>query len=199
MLASRPSADDARMLPLSNDSRPAYVIDASDRIESMNAAWRVFAGVSEAWLEEHVGQSVWRVLGAGEIRFVWEHLHRRVRGVGASLFAPMRIDSASERRLVDIELRPMADRAIAHILEPAWSEPRAAVALLDPAWPRDERTLGYCVWCNRVRVTLGVWEEIEEAQASLGIDASGPLPTLAPAACAPCKQSLLEAFPARVA
>lgn len=199
MLACRWSADDAGMRPLSNDSRPAYVIDAGDRVASVNAAWRVFARGNGADRDDPVGQSVWRLLGAGEIRFVWEHLHRRVRGVGASLFAPMRIDSAGERRLVDIELRPMADRAIAHIFEPAWSEPRAAVALLDPAWPRDERTLGYCVWCNRVRVTLGVWEEVEEAQRSLGIEAAGALPTLAPAVCAPCKQSLLKTFPARVA
>lgn len=199
MLACRSSADDARMLPLSNDSRPAYVIDSGDRIAFANAAWRVFARASATGLDDCVGQSVWSVLGAGEIRFVWEHLHRRVRGVGGSLFVPMRIDSAAERRLVDIELRPMADRAIAHIFEPAWSETRAAVALLDPAWPRDERTLAYCVWCNRVRVELGVWEEVEQAQVALGLEASGTLPTLTPAACAPCKQSLLKTFPARVA
>lgn len=197
MSGRREPADDARMSPLSNDPRPAYVIDATDRIVFANAAWRVFARTRGAG--GHVGQSVWSVLGAGEIRFIWELLHRRVRGVGASLFVPMRIDGVGERRLVDIELRPLGERSVAHIFEPVWSEPRAAVALLDAAWPRDERALGCCMWCNRVRVALGVWEEVEDAQISLGIEASGPMPALQPDACAPCKQSLLKTFPARVA
>lgn len=199
MSACRSSADDPRMRPLSNDCRPAYVIDANDHITFVNAAWRVFARSRTFGPAEYVGQSVWTVLGAGEIRFVWEHLHRRVRGVGASLFLPMRIDNAGERQLVDIELRPLGDRSIAHILEPAWSEPRAAVALLDPAWPRDERTVAQCAWCNRVRVALGVWEEVEQAHLALGLEAVGPLPTLTAAACSTCKQSLLKTFPARVA
>ena len=84
------------------------------------------------------------------------------------MFVPMRVDRADERRLVDIELRPLADGSIRHVCEPVWHEARPAVALLDPAYPRDERTLRSCEWCRRIQVRLGAWEEIEEAQQTPG-------------------------------
>jgi len=112
---------------------------------------------------------------------------------------PMRIDRADERRLIDIELRPLGDGSIHHICEPVWREARAAVALLDPAYPRDERVLRKCEWCQRIQVRLGAWEEIEDAQQTLAILADATLPQLHPAACSTCKQSLLKTFPARVA
>jgi hypothetical protein len=119
--------------------------------------------------------------------------------VGGAVFVPMRVDRADERRLVDIELRPLADGSIRHTCEPVWQEARPAVALLDPAYPRDERTLRSCEWCRRIQVRLGAWEEIEEAQQSLAIMADHTLPQLVPSVCSTCKQSLLKTFPARVA
>jgi hypothetical protein len=98
-----------------------------------------------------------------------------------------------------VELHPLADRSIQHIHECVWTEARPAIALLDPAYPRDERSLPSCAWCCRVQVRFGVWEEIEQAQQTLRIEAVETLPTLKPAVCVSCKQSVLKTFPARVA
>jgi hypothetical protein len=184
------------------DTRPVYIIDALDRIVFVNPAWsRLVAPVRGAapGMLETFGTSIWDRIPDGVVRQLWELLYTRARIGGGSVFVPMRVDRPDERRLIDIELQPLGDGAIRHVCEPVWSQPRPAVALLDPAYPRDERSLLSCSWCQRIQVGLGVWEEIEDAQQALSITADSALPRLQPSACNSCKQSLLKTFPARVA
>ena len=181
------------------DARPIYTIDASDRLIFVNPAWHEFIAPAETDAGQVLGRPIWERMPGGVVRQLWELLYNRVRAVGGGIFVPMRVDRADERRLIDIELRPLGDGSIRHICEPVWRERRAAVALLDPAYPRDERVLRSCMWCRRIQVRLGVWEEIEHAQQTLAILAEASLPQLEPVACTSCKQSLLKTFPARVA
>lgn len=181
------------------DARPIYTIDASDRLVFVNPAWHEFIAPVAADPAQVLGQPIWDRIPAGVVRQLWELLYSRVRAVGGAVFVPMRVDSADERRLIDIELRPLGDGSIRHVCEPVWRERRAAIALLDPSYPRDERILRSCMWCRRIQVRLGVWEEIEQAQQTLAILAEATLPQLEPVACTSCKQSLLKTFPARVA
>ena len=83
-------------------------------------------------LAEVIGRPIWERIPAGVVRQLWELLYSRVRAVGGSVFVPMRVDRVDERRLIDIELRPLADGSIRHVCEPVWQEARPAVALLDP-------------------------------------------------------------------
>lgn len=184
------------------DARPVYIIDARDRIVFVNPAWRRFAAPSHGHgssLRDVLGQSIWSRIPEGVVRRLWEQLYRRVRATGGSVFVPMRVDRADERRLIDMELQPLGEGVIRHICEPVWHEARPAVALLDPSYPRDTRSLLCCMWCRRIQVRLGAWEEIEDAQRILAIPADSSLPRLEPTACTSCKQSLLKTFPARVA
>jgi hypothetical protein len=184
------------------DPRPIYITDASDRIVFVNFAWSRFMAPARGpgpGLSEVIGHSIWDRIPEGVVRQLWELLYSRVRAIGGSVFVPTRADRVDERRLIDIELMPLADRSIRHVCEPVWSEARPAVALLDPSYPRDERSLRCCMWCRRIQVRLGAWEEIEEAQQTLAIPADSTLPRLEPGACSTCKQSLLKTFPARVA
>lgn len=184
------------------DVRPVYIIDAQDRIVFVNPAWSRFVapprGVGPA-LPDVIGRPIWDRIPDGVVRQLWELLYSRVRAIGGSVFVPTRADRADERRLIDIELTPLGDGSIRHVCEPVWREGRPAVALLDPAYPRDERGLRCCMWCRRIQVRLGGWEEIEDAQQTLAIPADSTLPRLEPTACTTCKQSLLKTFPARVA
>jgi hypothetical protein len=214
MVASAPGADDSRaahcgdprrvrvMVNPSSDVRPIYTIDALDRVIFVNAAWIEFIrveGGERLAVRDYIGRSVWELHAGGETRRLWEVLYDRVRAANAHAFVPMRADTPSQRRLIDIELRPLADRSIQHICDRVWTEARPAVALLDPAWPRDDRTLRCCAWCRRIQVRVGVWEEIEDAHVTLAIEAAETLPSLHAGVCVTCKQALLKTFPARVA
>ncbi len=188
------------MTQLSEDTRPVYIIDADDRLALVNsAAMTLFGGTATQSPRALLGRSIWDFVPGAPIRQLWQVLYSRVRAVGAPVFVPMRADAPSMRRLVDLELHPLADRSIQHICECVWTEARPAIALLDPAYPRDQRSLLSCAWCQRIQVRFGVWEEIEQAQQTLRIEAVESLPTLKPAVCASCKQSVLKTFPARVA
>ncbi|HEY4366849.1 MAG TPA: hypothetical protein VGN07_06400 [Steroidobacteraceae bacterium] len=184
------------------DPRPIYTIDDLDRVVGANAAWIEFISHetrAAITAQSVIGRSVWDFVSATQVRQLWAVLYERVRAVGAPVFVPMRMDTPSLRRLIDLELHPIGERSIQHVCECVWTEARPAVALLDPAYPRDERTLLSCAWCNRIQVRIGAWEEIEEAQMTLHIEATATLPSVKTGVCTTCKQSLLKTFPARVA
>lgn len=192
----------------SADARPIYTIDAQNRIVFANAAWIEFMrgepgtrqpGSDEFTIRSVIGRSVRDFTEGTQVRQLWDILYERVRAVGAPVFVPMRCDTPSLRRLIDLELHPLGERSIRHVCECVWSEARPAVALLDPAYPRNDRRLLSCAWCSRIQVRIGTWEEIEDAQRTLRIEATETLPALEKGVCTTCKQSLLKTFPARVA
>lgn len=189
------------MSPVTQD-RPEHTIDARNRIASANAAWVDLVRdhvPALSGIEEVIGRSLWDFVDGVQVRQLWEILFERVRAVGAPVFVPMRGDIAGVRRVWDVELHPMPENAIRQVFEPVWSEKRPAVALLDPAYPRNTQALPFCAWCNRIQVRIGAWEEVENAQLTLRIEAAETLPRLRKSVCTSCKQSLLKTFPARVA
>lgn len=191
----------------SADPRPICTIDAQDRIVFANCAWVEFmreprtrtAASDELTIQSAIGRPIWDFVEGVQVRQLWQVVYERVRAVGAPVFVPMRCDMPSLRRLIDLELHPLGERSIRHISECVWSEARPAVALLDPAYPRNDRILLSCAWCSRIQVRMGAWEEIEDARLALRIEATETLPALQQAVCTTCKQSLLKTFPARVA
>lgn len=185
----------------SADDQPEHTLDARNRIVSVNGAWielmqecPVRVSVSSV-----IDRSLWDFVAGIQVRQLWEILFERVRAVGAPIFVPMRADTPSLRRVWDVELHPLPERGIRQVFHRVWTERRPALALLDPSFPRSDRSLPYCSWCNRIQVRMGAWEEVEDAQMTLRIDAAAALPALNRSVCDSCKQSLLKTFPARVA
>jgi hypothetical protein len=190
------------MLNPAVDRRPIFRIDSHDRLAFVNAAWVEFMHPDQGHLPEttsFLGRSWWEFVERGQVRQLWSFLYQRVRGMAAPVFVPMRADTAAQRRLIDIELQPQHEGVIQHVCERVWTETRAPVSLLDPAHPRDDRELRCCAWCKRVQVRMGRWEEVEDAQLLLGIEAAPTLPRMLTDVCTTCKQSLLKTFPARMA
>jgi hypothetical protein len=183
------------------DHRPIYTIDAQDRLVEVNSD---FAGAlpyrSAPQLSADVkGRPIWDFIGGAVPRQLWQVLYSRVRGAGAAVFVPLRADTASRRRLIDLELYPRGERCIRHVCECVWTEERAAVALLDENYPRDDRQLIRCAWCARFQLSRGEWCEVEEAHTRLALGTPETLPTVQDGVCTPCKQSILKNFPLRVA
>ncbi|HEY5807465.1 MAG TPA: PAS domain-containing protein [Povalibacter sp.] len=185
----------------SADTRPVHTIDARNRVVAVNAAWLEFMRSlvsSDLTPEAVIGRPVWDFVRGVQVRQLWEILFERVRAVGAPVFVPMRADTATLRRVMDVELHPLPEGAIRQVFECVWTESRAAIALLDASYPRNDVSLQCCAWCNRIQVRMGAWEEIEDAVLTLRIEATESLPEVKQAVCSGCKQSLLKTFPARV-
>jgi hypothetical protein len=190
------------MLNPAADLRPIFRIDARDQLVFVNAAWVEFVFPdlqAQADPASFLGRSWWEFVERGQVRQLWSLLHQRVRAVAAPVFVPLRADTLTQRRLLDIEVQPQFEGGVQHVCEVVWTETRPPVALLDPSRPRDDRELRSCAWCRRVQVQVGRWEEIEDAQLLLGIEPTGTMPKLVTDTCATCKQSVLKTFPARVA
>ncbi len=188
-------------MTLSPDQRPELTLDARNRIASVNGAWAEATGCDRLRdpLEAAIDRPLWDFIEGTQVRQLWEILFERVRAVGAPIFVPLRADTPSLRRVWDIEVHPLPERGLQFVAHCVWTESRPALALLDPAFPRNEQSLAYCAWCNRIQIRIGVWEEIEDAQLTLRLDVASSLPSLKRMACNSCKQSLLKTFPARVA
>ncbi len=182
--------------------RPELVLDARNRVALVNGAWlRIMCARADdvdaaAFLIDRPFQDF---ISGTQVRQVWEILFERVRTAGAPIFIPMRADTAILQRVWDLELHPLPERGLRIVAHFAWSQERPAIRLLDPAAARSDESLPHCAWCNRSQVRLGTWEEVEDAQVTLRLDTSRPLPLLLAAVCNGCKQSLLKTFPARVA
>ncbi len=121
-------------------------------------------------------------------------LHRalagRVRAAGRAVAHSLpRCDSPARRRLLRMEILPLAGEGLRYVSTILREEPRSPVALLAAGAPRSERLLVMCSWCKAVKTPAG-WREVEEAVASLGLF----LPTLPPAIshgiCPACRDRL---------
>jgi len=186
---------------LAADARPVHTIDACNRIIAVNSAWVEFMRSvvsADITIDTVIGRSLWDFVRGTQVRQLWEVLFERVRAIGAPVFVPMRADTANLRRVLDVELHPLPERSIRQVFECVWTEARPAMALLDTAYPRNTNSVLCCAWCNRIQVRLGAWEEIEDAQLTLRIEAADTLPALNHGVCSGCKQSLLKTFPVRV-
>ncbi len=180
------------------DTRPVHTIDAHNRIVAMNSAWVEFMRTVvpfEFDADDVPGRSLWDFVAGTQVQQLWQVLFDRVRAIGAPAFVPMRADTVSMRRVLDVELHPMPEGAIRQVLEIVWTEARPHVQLLDHSQPRSEGSLLCCAWCNRVQVRPGTWEEIEDAQLTLRLVSASTLPAIARGVCTDCKQTLLKTFP----
>jgi hypothetical protein len=181
--------------------RPIYTIDAVNRLVEVNRAFIHSLPNAAGKFDERsiIGSSIWDFVPGLVPRQLWQALYRHVRAIGSPVFVPLRSDGPSHRSLIDLELHPVADRSIRHVRECVSFETRAAVSLLDPNYPRDDRLIMRCAWCARIQICLGTWEEVEQAHATLRLDATTTLPQVQDGACTDCKQAVLKTFPARVA
>lgn len=182
-------------------AQPSFTIDALDRLIDVNDSFlaSLEPGIGSVERVHVIGRSLWDFLPSGSTKQLWQVMQGRVRAMGAPIFFPMRMDSACERRLVDVELHALGNDDIRHVLQFMWRESRPAIALLDRNYPRDSRRLRRCGWCARVQVRLGLWLEVEAAQEALAIRADATLPGMKDSVCTACKQTMLNIFPARAA
>lgn len=168
-----------------------YLIDAEDRIVSVNGAWNDFASENDgtAVLAEHVvGRNLFDFITDTSTQHIYRQMLARIRG-GTDVQFSYRCDSPDCRRLMEMQVRG-ADahggvefRSItleAHAREPQLLPQADGATEMEPASLQRA-----CGWCNRLDVN-GTWMEIEDALPRLGLMEHPTAPMVTHGICADC-------------
>lgn len=168
-----------------------YVLDADDRIASVNDAWRAFAvenGAPEL-ADGVLGQSLWSYIAGAEVAAIYRALFERVRG-GRTVTVPYHCDAPGRTRHFELVLSPREAGAIGCATRVVGEQDRPPVSLLDVRAPRTDEFLRMCSWCKRV--LLDDWVSAEDAVRRLDLFADGPVPQITHGICPQCAARMVE-------
>jgi hypothetical protein len=172
-------------------SPAVYVVDAQDRVASVNDAWAEFAaeGGAPDLADQVVGQPLWEFIAGEQTEAIYRELFERVRR-GATITLPYRCDSPTRVRECELELAPRGEGAIVCTTRYIAEYDQPPVPLHDPDVERTEEFLRMCSWCKRVQ--LDEWVAPEEAVRRLGLFVGGPVPFVTHGICDDCLREMLD-------
>lgn len=181
------------------DSAPSppleYVIDADDRIRSVNAAWSKFAlgNRGEALLPPTIlGSLLWDWIADQETVHLYRGLMRGVRASRRPVAFRIRCDSPERRRLLDLRIRPGEGGDVVFTTALLEAKERPALAVLDTEAPRSDALLRLCAWCMRVPDADEHWIELEDALQELGLFTQPRPPRLTHGICPRCRDEIVS-------
>lgn len=166
-----------------------YLLDADDRIISVNGGWMKFANANGAsHLTPHAvcGQVLWNFIGSSSI----VHLHRvlvnQVRATRQPVECLTRCDSPTVRRTLRLTIRPAGGQRVAfhNVVE------REDPVITRPGAREHEPLVLQCSLCFRFNLRQQ-WVELEEFAAS-GIFARFPRLLSAYGICPNCRDKTSE-------
>ncbi len=144
-----------------------YTINNEDIIVNYSRNFPTFAREndwsSELSPEAVVGHSIFDFINGIETKHLYEILFehcRRGKHIGP---IPFRCDSPTERRFLELYLRPLSHDHIDIITKLLKTESRERVKTLEINVPRSEGFIRICSMCKKVAIPDDGWFEIEEA------------------------------------
>lgn len=164
-----------------------YTVDARDRITSVTQAFEDFAQENAApeLPGRVVGSCLWDHIADGASRHLYRLLFTRVRSTGRTTRVPIRCDTPSLRRDMELEIRAGRDGGLVVTSRVTRQQARAAIPLLDTLQPRSRHQVRMCSWCKAVHVG-GTWHALEDALALSSILRRIPVPSVTHGICEPC-------------
>jgi hypothetical protein len=171
-------------------------VDGDDVLRYVDDAWVEFALENDApklTRERVLGRSLYDFIQGSDVRHVTALLLGRVRSHQTTVNVPVRCDSPTMRRFIDLALVPMHAVTVEFRSRIEREETRDAVELLDETIDRSEEFVRICSWCKRVLVEDRGWQEIEVAVEALDLFDATPLPQLTHGICETCLASLQSA------
>ena len=174
-----------------------YLIDVEDNITYVNdKKWDEFYqenSFSHNCLSSNiVKQSLWGFIDDFETRHLYEDILKTVRKCKKEIKLPFRCDSASERRLLELTIRPYKEEQIEFVSKIIKIEKREYVSLLDEEREKSEEFLKICSMCKKIKVDDNTWYEVEEAIKKLELFEKINLPKLSHGLCPFCTKLFKE-------
>ncbi len=168
--------------------RYMYVIDALDRITSVNPEWLRFAETNEApELTEAnvVGKPIWDFVTGADTRAFYETLYRNLRYRRSEITIPFRCDSPTVVRQMTLTLRPLDAGAIECEGRLDHAQTREPITILFRWVARSDESIPICSLCRRLSVQ-GEWVEVREAIVRRRLFSHTPVPRLEETVCPTC-------------
>ncbi|MFN7984666.1 MAG: hypothetical protein U0Q11_22710 [Vicinamibacterales bacterium] len=162
-----------------------YIIDAQDRIISVNEQWDVFAreNLAPHLTSGVVGQPIWAFISNANVRQLYRQLLAHVRS-GETVRVPFRCDAPELQRHMELELRPEPDGGVSFRSHTISMTPQAR------AYPQPgDDPLLVCGWCARVNVEAE-WLSTAQAIERLGLFHEPSSPHMTHGICSECRMNV---------
>jgi len=166
-----------------------YHVDADDRIVYVSPAFLAFAienGAPELNASSLLGVSIWDCVAGVSTREIYAVAFDLVRQERRALSLPIRCDSPTCRRFMELEIVPGAGRVLELRALLLRAEPRPAEELLDPRRARSDVILEACSFCRDIYVGNSAWMGVEDAVRHMDLFSSAQLPLLSHSVCPRC-------------
>ena len=170
-----------------------YHLNADDEVVLVNEAWSRFASANggDVLLPPMVlHRRLWDFIADPSTQHIYSTLFTRVRSRGDTVRLTFRCDAPALRRLLELELAPLAGNGVLCRVHPLVEESRDPILLLDATRPRREQLIRICSWCKRIATPDGAWLQLEVAVTRYGIFVDELPPDLTHGVCPDCHRIL---------
>lgn len=136
-----------------------------------------------------LGRSLMAAVGDETVQELYRRMIERARA-GAVVRFQYRCDAPDRRRVFRMDIHRLEGGAVEFASTLVQEETRPAVTLLEAAWPRDERLLRICSWCQQVAVSETLWVPVEVAVTGLHLMEAEKLPGITHGICPACEREV---------
>jgi hypothetical protein len=179
---------------MKTSSEISYLVDAEDRIVSVDGEWSRFAAENdgaELQPDKVVGRPLWDFIADEATQELYQHVLERVRS-GQPTELILRCDAPDRRRLIEMRVTLQREGTVAFNVHQLCERSRQWQPLLAKSTPRTTKRVLTCSWCNRVHAGTEEWLEVEDAINRLELTGEAELPWLEFVICPDCFAKVTE-------
>jgi hypothetical protein len=172
-----------------------FLIDDEDRVIAVNREFVRFANENDWQISraDVLGTTLWDHIDGRQVAALNRMLISSARSGGRTITLPMRCDSPTRKRLLDVSLTPRFGGQVALSANPRQHARRPYQPLFVPSTCNGPGEIAACSWCARF-APAGDWIEAEEAAELIGIPRGTPAPRLKYTVCRRCGDLLSGAM-----
>lgn len=169
-----------------------YEIGEEWRIVALDSAWSAFAYANEAphlAAPAPIGRSIFDYISDPTTALLYRRVFDRVFETRESVTLPLRCDSPTARRWLEIDIRPRRLFGLTLHSRVVREEARPEVRLLAAGMTRSDDLVRMCSWCKRVAAD-DRWCEAEEAIALMRVFEKEEMPDITHGMCPHCYEQM---------
>lgn len=167
-----------------------YVLDSNDIIVFTSDNWTAFAENNQAGdscsADKVLNRPIWQFISGDETKHLYEIIMNKVRESKTRVSFPFRCDSPDKRRYLELLITPVGNDGLEFTSKIVREEERKAVVLLDSSIARSSSTIKMCCICKHVRLSDGLWVEVEDAVVRMQLFDNNSLPAISHVHCSSC-------------